>query len=65
MAINSTRLRSITAGNKQELEQAVNSLPFKIEIKTIQPTSSPKGGWIVYFILPEVDSIEFKSLDLT
>lgn len=57
--INQTRLRSITVDNPEMLEMAVNALPFKIEIKSISELLNEK--WIIWFVLPELEGLEFKS----
>lgn len=62
MAIITTRLRHISASTPIELENALDALPFKVEIK-----GGPillKGRWIVFFVIPEIDGLNFKSLDL-
>lgn len=53
--VSSTRLRFISSSSSEGLELIVNTLPFKIEIKSIQPQGK---GWIVWFVLP--DKIEDK-----
>lgn len=55
----STRLRSISAKTLQEVEATVEALPFKVEIKAIQPD---KTGWVASFVIP--DPQEFISVDL-
>lgn len=61
--IQSTRLRYITASSKEELVQAVDSLPFKVEIKEIIMES--KTAWTALFVIPETEGLEFLSMDLT
>lgn len=62
MEVKQTRLRYILASSLDELELAVNSLPFKIEIKG-NPVNTGKK-WVLFFIIP--DSVDkFDSIDLT
>ena len=61
--INQTRLRWITVDNPEMLEMTVNELPFKIEIKSI--SKLPDEKWIIWFVLPETETVEFKSGEFT
>jgi len=60
--IKSTRLRSITARDVVTLEVAVGSLPFKVEIKEIVHL---KNKVIIYFVIPDLEGLEWESVDLT
>ena len=62
MAIASTRLRFIKTKDIETLVDAIDSLPFKVEIKSIQKDGTK---WVAIFVIPEQDGIEFKNLDLT
>ena len=57
--INQTRLRWIVASTPEALGMAINALPFRIEIKSISELSSEK--WIIWFVLPNLEGLEFKS----
>ena len=61
-----TRLRSIRARTLEDLEQVINGLPFKVEIKSGPlPFKDQKGtGWMISFVLPEVDQIKWLSVDV-
>ena len=60
--IETTRLRFIGAPSKEELERAINELPFKIELKGAPVLE--KSGWVAWFVLPEKGSVKFQSFDL-
>lgn len=60
--IASTRLRFIKASTLEDLVGAISTLPFKVELKTI---TQEKKTWVAIFVLPEVDTLDFKNLDLT
>jgi hypothetical protein len=57
--IRSTRLRYIRSKNPSDLEQAIERLPFKIEIKSILFDGKK---WTVWFNLP--DNAEMQSLEM-
>ena len=59
--VKSTRLRSIQTKTIDTLEMAVESLPFKIEIKG-SPYLAGNGYWCVHFVIP--DNAEFESVVL-
>ena len=61
--INQTRLRWIVASTPEALGMAVNALPFRIEIKSI--SKLPDEKWIIWFVLPETETVEFKSGEFT
>lgn len=50
--ITSTRLRFISASNVGELTQAVSSLPFKVELKSLVFDAKEKR-WYQTFVLPD------------
>lgn len=66
MSIKATRLRSLRARTLEELEQAINALAFKVEIKSGPlPFKDGRGaGWVIAFVLPEVDQLRWESVDL-
>jgi len=56
-----TRLRFISSKTVEELTQAVDSLPFKVELKSL--VYDPiKKRWFQTFVIP--DEINFKNLEL-
>jgi hypothetical protein len=55
---NSTRLRYVSSNSPELLEAFINSLPFKVEIKSIAPQNKK---WFCWFVLP--DNIGHKDLD--
>jgi len=57
-----TRIRYISSKNIDDIMIAVNSLPFKIEIKS-SPVFADKKWWL-FFILPESDLTDFKNLEI-
>lgn len=63
MAINSTRLRYVASNNPDELVAFISALPFKVEIKG-NPVALGKK-WFLFFIIPEVEGLEFNSVDLS
>ena len=56
----STRLRFILAEEPADLTAAIDSLPFKVEIKSI---SESRLGWICYFVIPD-NVLNFNNVDL-
>ncbi len=66
MAINSTRIRSLKARTLEEVETVINGLSFKVEIKSGPlPFKDTKGaGWVISFVLPEVEQLKWASVDL-
>lgn len=65
MSIDSTRIRYFSSKDVDLLIQAVNSLPFKVEIKG-NPVLK-KSKWFLFFVLPESEAPQFRkfqSLDL-
>lgn len=59
-----TRLRHVSGKSLDMVEGWIGSLPFKIEIKSIEKV---KSLWYVHFILPEDDLPmlrKFPSVDL-
>lgn len=59
----STRLRHIVAKSPEELESAVESLPFKVEIKG-NPVFD-RENWYVFFTIADSVPDDFGSVDLT
>ena len=62
---NSTRLRYLTSKDKDILSEAVESLPFKVEIKGAPILENKK--WVIWFVLPEDDIPQvkkFRSMEL-
>lgn len=45
-----TRLRYASSSSPEELEGIVNSLPFKVELKSIQWDGKK---WVCWFVLPD------------
>jgi len=56
-----TRLRFIIVKDEAQGELAINSLPFKVELKSIAPPKDGRG-MVLWFVIPEPE--EFKSVDL-
>jgi hypothetical protein len=56
--IRTTRLRFISARDPKTLTEALDLLPYKVEIKQIV---KDKGLWFAWFIIPEIVSIDFKN----
>lgn len=66
MSIKATRLRSIRARTLEELERAINGLSFKVEIKS-GPLPFKDGvgaGWMISFVIPEIEQLKWESIDL-
>lgn len=59
-----TRLRWIAANTIEEIELAVESLGFRIEIKGAPQFDPDEGGWILTFTLPDDETVRWKSIDL-
>ena len=57
--IRATRLRSIKARTLEEIEEVINALPFKVEIKSGPlPFKDGRGvGWMISFVLPEMEAL--------
>ena len=60
MAINSTRLRYISASTAEEVSRVVDALPFKVEIKQIVGNTDL---WHVWFVIPD-NAPEFQNLEM-
>lgn len=58
-----TRLRYIRTSSIDDLVIAVASLPFRVELKG-NPVKDD-GKWVIFFVLPEIDGLEWSSVDLT
>jgi len=56
--IKNTRLRYLTASSPADLEAKINTLPFKVEIKSINLQNKK---WVVFFVLPETAGINLVS----
>ena len=56
--IKNTRLRYLTASTLEQVEERVNTLPFKVEIKSI---ARENKKWVVFFVLPEDARLNFAS----
>ena len=46
----STKLRFASGSSSEELEAIINSLPFKVELKTIAKDGKK---WVCWFVLPD------------
>lgn len=62
MSIEKTRIRYIASRDIDKIMQAVNALPFKIEVKGA-PTFDGKM-WRLFFILPESELLDFTNLEI-
>jgi hypothetical protein len=51
----STRLRYASGSSPEELEAIFNSLPFKVEIKSVVKDGK---NWVCWFVLPDIVSHE-------
>ena len=60
--IKTTRLRYLAADTPDEIVAALDQLQFKVEIKGA-PIKDGKG-WILYFVIPEMEGLEWDSVDL-
>ena len=56
-----TRLRSIRAKSLDDIEQALDLLGFKVEIKS-GPLPVKAGDWVISFVIP--DEQDWESRDL-
>lgn len=54
--IRTTRLRFISARDPNALSEALDLLPFKVELKQIV---KDKGLWFAWFVIPENEAIDF------
>lgn len=59
--LKSTRLRYLSAKTPEEISISISRLPFKVELKSLQFNGS---RWVVWFVLPEEEGIDFVNLDL-
>jgi hypothetical protein len=55
--VGSTRLRFLGAKKPEVLSKAIESLPFKVEIKSIQFDNK---NWFCFFVIPD-EAREFES----
>lgn len=60
MAVDSTRLRYISAGSAGLLSLAVSRLPFKVEIKQLV---EQENRWFAWFVIPD-HVADFQNVDL-
>lgn len=56
--VRTTRLRFISARDPETLTEALDLLPYKVELKQIV---KDKGLWYAWFVIPEVAAIDFKN----
>lgn len=52
MEIISTRLRCISGKNVEDIVNAINLLPYKVEMKNIVSSSFDKR-WYAFFVIPD------------
>ena len=55
--VQTTRLRFISARDPDSLSEALDLLPFKVEIKG--PPQYAKGLWFLWFVIPELPGLNF------
>jgi len=58
MQIRTTRLRFISSRDPGALSEALDLLPFKVELKQIV---KDKGLWFAWFIIPELPGLDFEN----
>lgn len=56
MSVETTRLRYISAKDPDLLSEALDLLPYKVELKTIVKDD---GLWFAWFVIPEIAGIDF------
>lgn len=59
--IKNTRLRFISASTAEEVSEAVDALPFKVELKQILKA---ENKWFCFFVIPENAGLEFSNVEL-